>query len=368
MSRICQRCVMDDLNDPDIRFNELGYCNYCEDYFNKSKTIKISDAEKENELQKILLKIKNSNSDQPYNCIVGVSGGADSTYMVYRAKELGLRPLAVHYDNGWNSEQSTKNIESLLKKMEIPLFTYVNDWEEFKDLQLSFFKANVIDIELITDQAILAVLHKTAKKYKIKYILTGHNSATESILPRSWYHYKIDTLNIKAIHKKFGTKKLKSYPMVGFWEKWRTARYHSLESISLLNFMDYNKESAKKLLTDKIGWVDYGGKHFESVFTRFYQGYILPRKFNVDKRKAHYAALICSGQLTREEALADLNNLPYNEKLMEEDKEYVLKKLGFSNEEFTKYIKTPPVDHLAYPSWINRHYKILKMLGRNPSY
>lgn len=368
MSQVCKRCVMDDLNDPDIHFNDSGLCNYCEDYFQKKKNPQQEVTDNAALLSDIVNKIKNSNIDQPYNCIVGVSGGADSTYMVYRAKELGLRPLAVHYDNGWNTELSTKNIESLLKKLDIPLETIVNDWEEFKDLQLSFFKANVIDIELITDQAILAALHLTAKKHKIKYILTGHNSSTESILPRSWYHYKIDVVNIKAIHKRYGKVKLKSYPMVGFWERWYTARYKKIESISLLNLMEYNKADAKKLLAEKIGWTDYGGKHFESVFTRFYQGYILPRKFGVDKRKAHFSALICSGQLTRDEAFEELKNLPYNENQLQEDKLFVLKKLGFTSEEFDKYIATPPVSHLAYPSLINRHYKIMKLLGRNPSY
>lgn len=368
MIKVCKRCVMDDLNDPNIRFNEDGNCNYCEDYFIKEAAGEKKPLDKTVMLDSILKRIKDSNPGKPYDCIVGVSGGADSTYMVYKAKELGLRPLAVHYDNGWNSELSVKNIESLLNKLEIPLYTYVNDWEEFKDLQLSFFKANVIDIELITDQAILAVLHKTAKKHGIKFILTGHNYSTESILPRHWYHYKIDVLNIKSIHRKFGTKKLKTYPMVSFYEKWYTERYKTLESISLLNYMEYNKEEAKELLSEKIGWTAYEGKHFESVFTRFYQGYILPKKFKVDKRKAHLSALICSSQVNREFAMKELEKPPYDLKQMEEDKVFVLKKLGFTEEAFDKYIEGPVRDHLEFPSFINRQYKILRMLGRNPSY
>jgi len=366
--QMCKRCIMDTNDDPAIRFNSEGFCNYCEDYFEKKELAEINKTDKTAELNAIVNKIKNSNTGQTYNCIVGVSGGADSTYMVYKAKELGLRPLAVHYDNSWNSELSVNNIESLLRKLDIDLFTYVNDWEEFKDLQLSFFKANVIDIELTTDQAILAVLHQTAKKHGIKYILTGHNTSTESILPRHWYHYKIDVLNIKSIHKKHGTKKLKTYPMVGFFERWYTAKYKTIESISLLNYMEYNKEEAKKILSEKIGWTNYGGKHFESVFTRFYQGYILPEKFNVDKRKAHLSALICSGQISREQALDEMKLPPYDEKQMAEDKEFVLKKLGFTETAFEKYMNEPPQDHLRYASYITRQYKILKMLGRNPSY
>lgn len=366
--QICKRCIMDTIDDVNIRFNKEGFCNYCEDYFNKKTNVETEKTDKTKELAQIVEKIKNSNKGKPYDCIVGVSGGVDSTYMVYKAKELGLRPLAVHYDNSWNSELSVNNIESLLKKLDIDLFTYVNDWEEFKDLQLSFFKAHVIDIELTTDQAILAVLHKAAKKYGVKYILTGHNTSTESILPRHWYHYKIDALNIKSIHKKHGTKKLKTYPMVSFFAKWYTAKYKNPETVCLLNYLDYHKEEAKKILSEKIGWTSYGGKHFESVFTRFYQGYILPKKFNVDKRKAHLSALICSGQITRQEALNEMKLPPYDEKQMAEDKEFVMKKLGFTNETFEAYIKAPARDHLEYASYINRHYKIFKLLGRNPTY
>jgi tRNA(Ile)-lysidine synthase TilS/MesJ len=263
---------------------------------------------------------------------------------------------------------SVKNIETLLKKLDIPLYTFVNDWEEFKDIQLAFFKANVIDIELVTDQAILAVLHHTAKKHGIKYVLTGHNNSTESILPRHWYHYKIDSLNIKAIHRRFGTRKMKTYPMVTFFEKWYSARYNIPEYIALLNFMEYDKEEAKKILSEEIGWTSYGGKHFESVFTRFYQGCILPQKFKVDKRKAHLSSLICSGQITREEAIIELNKLPYDENQMKIDREFVLKKLGYTEESFEKYLKEPARDHLDFPSFINRHYKILKLLGRKPAY
>lgn len=366
--QMCKRCIMDTKDDPQIAFDENGFCNYCSDYFRKKKEAENKLTDKKTELDSIIEKIKKSDTGGKYNCIVGVSGGADSTYMVYKAKELGLRPLAVHYDNSWNSEQSVNNIESLLKKLDIDLFTYVNDWEEFRDLQLSFFKANVIDIELTTDQAILAVLHNAAKKHGIKYILTGHNTSTESILPRHWYHYKIDVLNIKSIHRKHGTKKLKTYPVVSFFERWKTEKYKKIISISLLNFMDYNKKEAKKFLSEKIGWVDYGGKHFESVFTRFYQGYILPRKFGVDKRKAHFSSLICSGQMTREEALVEMSKPAYDEKQMEEDKEFVMKKLGFTSETFENYMKEPPQSHLDYASFINRHYKIMKWLGRNPHY
>ncbi len=359
---------MDDQNDPDIRFNEEGNCNYCEDYFVKVKLSESNPVDKAARLDSIVKRIKDSNKGKPYDCIVGVSGGVDSTYMVYKAKELGLRPLAVHYDNNWNSELSVSNIEMLLRKMNIDLYTYVNDWEEFKDLQLSFFKANVIDIELITDQAILAVLHKVAKEKDIKFVLTGHNHSTESILPRHWYHYKIDSLNIKSIHKKFGTRKLKSYPMVNFFDKWYSARYRIPEYISLLDFLDYNKEDAKNILAEKIGWTSYGGKHFESVFTRFYQGYILPKKFKVDKRKAHLSSLICSGQITRDVALLELQKPPYDEMQMESDKAFVLKKLGFTEASFNEYLNAPERNHLEFPSFINRHYKIMKLLGRKPTY
>lgn len=289
-------------------------------------------------------------------------------YVVHLLVKFGLRPLVVHYDNGWDSELAVKNIEVMLHKLNIDLFTYVNDWEEFKDLQLSFIKASVIDIELITDQAIIALFYKLSQKHKIKYVFTGHNTSTEFILPKHWYHWKLDGLNIKSIHKKFGTKKIKTYPIVSYFDQYYLNKTKQIEQYSLLNFVEYNKSEAKKILKKEYNWIDYSGKHNESVFTRFYQNYILPLKFNVDKRKAHLSSLICSGQLTQQEALNELKLEPWKTKETLEDKAYVIKKLDLTETWFDNWIKEKPVSHFNYPSYLTRHeifvQKIRKILGR----
>ncbi|MFN3916648.1 MAG: N-acetyl sugar amidotransferase [Flavobacteriales bacterium] len=361
--KICTRCVMDNNGDDKISFNHQGVCNYCSEAEKSlSERGKLEDRVKQ--LDTIIAQIKESGKSKKYDCIIGCSGGIDSTFLAYKAKELGLKPLVVHYDNGWNSETSVQNIQGIIKKLGIDLYTHVNDWEEFKDIQGAFFKANVLDIELITDQAILCILLRMAKKHKIKYLITGHNVESESILPENWYHLKIDSRNIWGIHQKFGTVRMRTYPIMFFNERYRIDKYTPVKTIHLLNYLHYNKKEARALLEDKLGWKDYGGKHFESIFTRFYQGYILPKKFNIDKRKAHLSSLIISNQITRQEALEELQRPPYSKELMEEDKNYVIKKLGFTAEEFDEYISTPPIPHTAYKSYINLHYKVLKFLGK----
>jgi N-acetyl sugar amidotransferase len=361
----CKRCVMDNKNDTNISFNEEGYCNYCSEFFDNNSNNEIKNTElKLKKLSAIIEKIKKEGVGKKYDCIVGVSGGIDSAYLVYKAVEFGLRPLAVHYDNGWNSEIATQNIELLLKKLNVDLYTYVNDWEEFKDVQLSFFKAGVIDIELITDHAISAILFKTSIKYNTKYILQGHNQSSESILPNSWYHWKHDALNIKSIHQKFGTKPIKTLPLMTFFEEYYHLKYRKTTPVFILDFIDYNKIEAQKELSNKIGWKNYGTKHSESIFTRFYQNYILPVKFNVDKRKAHLSSLICSGQITREDALKELSIDVINSKQTIEDKEYVLKKFSISEQIFNSWMKQKPIAHLAYPSYLTRHDKYMRKLKK----
>jgi N-acetyl sugar amidotransferase len=360
---------MDTKDDSNIIFDEDGCCNYCNDYFRQKKQNSKTLQETTSELEQIIQQIKNEQKNSKYDCLVGVSGGADSMYVVHMLAKYGLRPLVVHYDNGWDSELAVKNIEVVLTKLNMDLYTYVNDWEEFKDLQLSFIKASVIDIELITDQAIIAILYKLSKQHKLKYVFTGHNSSTECILPKHWYHWKLDGLNIKAIHKKFGIKKLKTYPFVSYFDQYYLNKTKKINLYSFLNYIEYNKAAAKEVLKKEYGWVDYSGKHNESIFTRFYQNYILPLKFNVDKRKAHLSSLICSGQLTRDTALEEMKVNPWESKQVKEDKEYVLKKFGMTETEFDNWIKEKPVSHFNYPSYLTRHDKIVrsikKILGRN---
>jgi N-acetyl sugar amidotransferase len=359
---------MDNAYDPNISFDGEGRCNYCTDYFAQKKDADNKKTYDFSQIEPLIKKIKQEGKGKKYDCIVGVSGGTDSAYLVYKAVELGLRPLAVHYDNGWNSETATQNIEMLLKNLNVDLFTYVNDWEEFRDVQLSFFKAGVIDIELITDHAITAILFKTAIKKNIRFVLQGHNESSESILPEAWYHFKHDGLNIKSIHKKYGTKTIKTLPIMTFFEEYYYFKFRKLTPVLLLNYIDYNKIEAQKILTEKFGWRTYGAKHNESIFTRFYQNYILPVKFNVDKRKAHLSSLICSSQISRDEALKELSIDVVNSHQTKEDKEYVLKKFGVSEDVFDGWMKEKPISHFAFPSYLTRHdkyvRKLKKILGR----
>lgn len=353
----CKRCVMDNSNDPDIWFDKLGNCNYCNTYYINNKNEK-QDHTIENILP-LIENIKKEGMNKKYDCIVGVSGGTDSAFLMYKLVELGLKPLAVHYNNGWDSEIAMSNIELLLKKLNLELYTYVNDWEEFKDMQIAFLKAGVVDIELITDHAITACLFQTAKKHNIKYIFQGHNESSESILPKSWYHYKLDALNIKYIHRKYGNVSRKNFPYLSFINFYIHHKFRKTKTIYLLNYINYNKLEAQKLLKEKFDWKNYGAKHNESIFTRFYQNYILPVKFNIDKRKAHLSSLICSGQITREEAIKELETKPWETEETLRDKDYVIKKLSVTEALFDKWIMEKPKSHLNYPSYLTRHNKII---------
>lgn len=358
----CSVSVMDTIADPDITFDERGISNYYYE-FKKAYSEKVLEGEEgKRQFAKIAEKIKKEGEGKQYDSILGLSGGVDSTYVAYIAKEYGLRPLGVHFDNGWNSELAVKNIENIVQKLDIDLYTYVINWDEFKDLQIAYLKASVIDIEAITDHAIFASLYKLAADNGIKYILSGTNVQTENTLPKSWIHSKSDHINIKSIHKKFGTVPLKTFPFMDA----KVKRYHiqtrGLDSISIPNYFDYNKEEVKKLIIKEFGWRDYGGKHYESIWTRFYQGYILPTKFKVDKRKAHLSDLIFSGQITKEQALDELSKPMYDEELFKSDYEFVLKKLNISDEEFQDIMKTPAKSHYDYDyeMAIDKRYPILK--------
>lgn len=363
--RICTNCILDTIDDPNIHFDEEGVCNYCREYkqlFAQNKSLQ--GEERDKKLKELVSVIREAGEGKKYDCVIGLSGGVDSTYLAYFVKQQGLRPLAIHYDNGWNTELAVKNIENIVSRLGIDLLTYVNDWEEFADLQRSFFKASVIDIELLTDHAISAILFKTARQLNVKHIIMGSNISTESILPPHWYHWKQDALNITSIHRIFGKRKLRTFPLLGFFELQYYQRVLKIKTVSLLNYTDYIKEDAKRLITEKLDWRDYGGKHHESLFTRFFQSYILPVKFNVDKRKAHLSSLICSGQITREEALLELKKDIYDKDLLRHDKEYVLKKLDLTEDEFTRIMKMPVKQHTDYPSYLTKHYKYQLLVSR----
>lgn len=335
-----------DTSDKEIIFDENGVCNHCKGAKAALKTLE--EKQKNFNWEEFIEKVKKDGINRKYDCIIGISGGVDSCYVMYRAKKMGLRPLAVHIDNGWDSELSVQNIKNLLEKLEIDLYTYVVDWQEFRDLQLSFLKASTPDCEIPTDHMILPVLGMVAHKYKCKYILMGHNSASESILPRTWSHGHYDWRYIKSIYKKYGNGKLKTFPYFNRADSHYFIRKYIY--FNILDYMDYDKEKAKKFLQENYGWRDYGGKHYESFYTRFYQTYILPTKFGYDKRRMHLSSLIVSQQLSREEAMQILQTPPYDKQNIERDIEYFLEKMQISREEFDAIMKKKPLSYWDYPN------------------
>ena len=363
---VCNRCIMD-TTDPDITFDDNGICSHCHYHDSLYKQIVPNSQDAKILLSKLIEKIKEKGKSKKYDCIIGLSGGVDSTYVAFLVKELGLRPLAVHLDNGWNSELAIKNVENVIKKLKIDLFTIVIDWEEFKALQLAYLRAGVIDLEVTSDHAIFASLYKLAKQYNINYIISGTNVVTESIMPKSWfYQTKNDLVNLNDIFKKYGDgRALKTYPKHGFLKLLYFNLFHKLEFISILNYVPYVKSEIKDLIKKELDWKEYGGKHHESLITKFYQCYILPKKFGIDKRRAHLSNLICSGQMTREEALIEIEKPLYNSEFeMESDIEYVIKKFNISKKDFNKIINSPPSSHLSFKSdkWQrNLFYKIVDL-------
>lgn len=367
--QMCTRTVMD-TSDPEIWFDEHGVSSHALQYdLSIAPVVDAANAgQRSDELARLVEAIKHEGKDKPYDCVIGVSGGVDSSYLAYQATQLGLRPLAVHFDSGWNSELAVENIENLIKTLDLDLVTDVVDWREMRDLQLSFFKASVPNCDIPTDHAFPAIAFKQASKYGIKYILSGHNYSTESILPKAWGYNAADAHHLKAIQRRFGSVKLATYPTLGLFK--RHGWYESLKgikSVRFLNYMPYRYDDAKQTITDELNWRDYGGKHYESVFTRYFQGYYLPHKFGFDKRKAHYSSLILSGQMTRDEALLKLAEPAYDERLRAQDHEFIAKKLGVSTSELEKILAQPPVDHLSYPNekWLWDF--ALKLTGRGHS-
>ena len=351
--QICTRCIMD-TSDPEIHFDENGVCSHCKRYDEMAKRETYYDETGQQKLKKIIKKIKKKGRNKRYDCIIGVSGGTDSTFMAYHVKQLSLRPLAVHLDNGWDSELAVNNIENLLKKLSIDLFTKVIEWEEFKDLQLAFLRASTPDSEIPTDHAILAILFQVAANNNIRYIITGQNVVTEGYSVPSWSQGHGDWQYIRNIHKKFGKlKKIDSFPRQGILRTIHYKLFKRIKIIPILNYIPYEKKEAFRLLEKELDWRPYGGKHLESKYTHFFQSYILPRKFRIDKRRIHLSALISSGQMTREEALAEMEKELYSPEQLKKEKEYVLKKFELHEEEFENIMSSPPKSFKDYPSYKN---------------
>lgn len=352
-----------DTSDPEIEFDDSGICNHCIKYETERNKRMVDSSEREIKLNKIIQDIKSKGKKNEYDCLIGVSGGVDSTYVAYLVKQLGLKPLAVHFDNGWNSALAVSNIEKILKKLDIDLYTYVVDWEEFKSLQLSFLKASTPDGEIPTDHAINAILWKMASKYNIKYIITGMNYSTESLAVRKWAYGHSDWKYIIGVHKKFENTKLNTYPHFNFFDLFYYTFVRKIKSVSILNYIDYNKEDVMEILQKQLGWVYYGGKHYESIYTRFYQSYILPTKFKIDKRRGHLSDLIKAGQITRNEALVEIQKKPCPQSIIDEDKLFIIKKLGLTKESLNQIMNAPLKTFEDYPNNYQKVYLLKKIVN-----
>lgn len=366
--QICSNCVMD-TSDSKIIFDDSGICDHCNDFNENVFPNWHTDEKGKAQLQGIINKIKEDGKGRDFDCIMGMSGGADSSYMLHLAvKEFGLRPLVFHVDGGWNSELAVNNIQVMIDKLNLDLYTEVINWEEMKDFQLAFFKSGVPHIDLPQDHAFVATLYNFADKYNVKYILNGGNISTECVRnPLEFFYYGTDMLQINDIKSKFCTIPLKTYPFSSILRHKIYLRYiKKIQVIKPLNFMPYIKEDAMAFLNKEYGWTPYPQKHFESRFTRFFEGYWLSKKFGFDTRKVQYSSLILTGQMNREEAIEKLLKPAIDEETVKHDFEYVATKLGISVEELQGYMDAPKKTYKDYKnqeSMFNIGAKILKFLG-----
>ncbi len=348
--KVCTRCVMD-TTDSKIIFDENGVCDHCLTFDRDIKPNWHTDDKGFAQIQAIAEKIKEEGKGKDFDCIIGMSGGIDSSYLTYLAKEkLGLRPLVFHVDAGWNSQTAVNNIEQIVDKLGLDLYTEVIDWEEMKDLQLAFFKSGVSHVDTPQDHAFFATMYKFAAKYKVKYILTGGNFSTECVRnPLEWMYYQSDARQLLDIHAKFGTRPLKKYPVTNIlWHKVYLPYIKGIKLIRPLDYMPYDKEDATQFLVDHFGYQRYAQKHFESRFTKFYEAYWLAKKFGYDTRKVQYSSLILTGQMTREEALDKLKTPAHDEEQIAHEFEYIATKLGITVKELQTYMDAPNKTYRDY--------------------
>lgn len=366
--QICTNCVMD-TTDSKIVFDKNGVCDHCNTFYKDILPKWHTDERGDKALKKIVKKIKNEGKDKDFDCLMGMSGGIDSSYLLYiMVEKYGLRPLVFHVDAGWNSQIAVNNIERLVDGLGLDLYTEVINWEEIKDLQLAFFKSGVSHIDTPQDHSFFATMYKFASKHNIKHILTGGNYSTECVRnPLEWMYYQSDSIQLKDIYKKHGTGKLKDYPISNIlWHKVYLPYIKGIKLIRPLDFYPYNKDEAMKLLVEKFGYQEYPQKHFESRFTRFYESYWLPKKFGYDTRKVQYSSLILTNQMTREDALEKLIYPAYDPKTIKQEFEYIATKLGISPDELQSYMDAPNKtykDYKSQESIYNIGAKVMRMLG-----
>jgi len=347
---------------PGISFDKQGVSNFAKNILWRLKNETFNDAEL---LKKKIEKIKYYGKKKEYDCVIGISGGVDSSYVAYLVKKFKLKPLAVHLDNGWNSNLATQNIYRLVKKLNIDLITKVVEWDEFKDLQIAYLKSSVMDLENATDQAIDALLYQTAYKWGIKYVIHGGNVATESGMPRAWTYDNRDSINLLDIHKKFGSVQLKSYPIMKPYQLFYYLYLKKIKSFPILNYVNFNKIHATEILKKNFDWVPYKNKHGENIYTKFYQDYYLPKKYNIDKRIVHLSSMILSNQITLDEGKKILSR-----KLLDKETDllinYVSKKLEISSNQLLSYVNSKKIDHTYYRNrkWLFNHDNILVKVAR----
>lgn len=350
--KICVRCVMD-TTDSEIKFDSSGICDHCLTYDNKIAPYWNPSSESEKALEKIINKLKVSNKNKDFDCIMGMSGGIDSSYLLHMmVTRFNLRPLVFHVDAGWNTQIAVNNIEKIVDGLDLDLYTEVINWEEMKDLQRAFFRSGVSHIDTPQDHAFFATMYKFANKHNIKHILTGGNFSTECVRnPLEWMWYQSDSIQIKDIHSRFGEIKLKSFPLTNIlWHKIYLPIFKNIRLIRPLDYISYDKEKATIELEEKYGFQRYPQKHFESRFTKFYESYWLYERFGYDVRKVQYSSLILTGQMTREEALEKLKSKPYTEEYLKKELEFISNKLDITQNELKEFFNLPLKSHKDYKS------------------
>lgn len=356
-----------DTTDPFITFDARGFCNHCEDYFVRARTLAYRGAESDRQRDMLVDRIKRDGRGKRYDCVIGISGGSDSCYVAYQAKLLGLRPLLVHMDNGWNSASAVRNIKQVVERLGFDYESYVLDWAQFRSIQVAFLRASVVDAEVPTDIAIPAALHELAAAHGARYVISGCNLATEGILPKSWGYNAKDTAFYHGIRKRFCDRDVSSLPTFGFSRELYFKLFRGIKTVYLLNYLSFTKDAAATTLERELGWIAHRGKHHESRFTAFLQGYILPVKFDIDYRKATLSTRICAGDVTRAQALRELESLPYDVAQIASDKSYVCKKLGLTLAELEAIMRLPPKTFRDYPNddrKLETAYEIYRRLMR----
>lgn len=360
----CVSCVMD-TTDPEIDFDSSGVCSHCRRFAGRASQTWFPGPDGRAKLNKIVETIQTAGQGHDYDCVLGLSGGIDSSYMAIKVRELGLRPLVVHVDAGWNSEVAVANIERVVRHCNFDLHTHVVDWEDMRELQLAYLRSGISNQDVPQDHIFFASLYHFAIANNIRFILSGGNFASEGIMAGKWHEGSaMDSVNLKAIHRKFGEKPLRSYRTISFFQYYIAYPFlKKMRSVRPLNFMPYDKKVAAQEMSALIGWRDYGRKHGESLFTKVFQNDYLVRKYGYDKRKPHLSSLIASGQLTRDEAIEQLQRPLYNPDELEIDLDYFCKKLRITRADYEQFIAGPKHSYYDFPNWEGR-YRLLKRAQR----